>query len=203
MYLPFGMKNGTEKMCCDGQVYVGEGNGGVVIIFSVVIKWRLWWFLKQACVLVSEKLVWDLISSTEDQSAFGTDWNRYLNWLQKKIIWSVTQKMQFLLVLSTLRAFQSPWVILEFVEFQRITLYLPYFSRVHYAPVFRYLIIGKENTNNSLVMNPTKFIYQIPNNTQKPSHRSRWTQKLSCESKSCFTWLTVKQFLFFILFPFD
>ena len=38
MYLPFGMKNGTEKMCCDGQVYVGEGNGGVVIIFSVVIK---------------------------------------------------------------------------------------------------------------------------------------------------------------------
>ena len=28
MYLPFGMKNGTEKMCCDGQVYVGEGNWG-------------------------------------------------------------------------------------------------------------------------------------------------------------------------------
>lgn len=90
-------------------------------------------------------------------------------------MWSITQKMLLLLVLSTLLEWSLPesLVILEFVEFQRITLYLPYFSKVHYAPVFRYLITGKENTNNSLLMNPTKFIYQIPNNTQKPFHRSR------------------------------
>ena len=163
----------TQKMCCDGQVYVGETDGGEHYLLS------------------RNKMTSMMVSEAEACSSFrkismgfnfkhrgsGCLWDRLkqiFKLVEKKdYVVCYTEDALLVSLLSYNGAFQSPWIILEFVEFQRISLYLPYFSTVYYALVFRQLIIGKENTNNSLVMNPTKFIYQIPNNTQKPSHRSR------------------------------
>lgn len=65
------MGNGT-KMLWAKCVCVGGGTVGLIFLIekkeTFMVRSE-----KQECVLVSEKLVWDLISSKKDQSSCGTD----------------------------------------------------------------------------------------------------------------------------------
>lgn len=57
-------------MLNEGQACLaGWGWGGVVFFIGEKVTSMIW-FQKQKCVLVSEKLVWDLISGKKDQRSF-------------------------------------------------------------------------------------------------------------------------------------